>query len=159
MRASGPCNGRGVLSVPGRGACSEGGHAVPGWTDGAGPICAACFMGLSPPLAGLHVVCIFAGSAVSCVSLQAWVPIPPRKPTSSCPCPTICALSPLRALNAATRAEYYSLKAQLQAETFPPSAPGEPHRLWSDLMPVGIVVRAPACHVGECPFVSSCKGC
>ncbi|KAL4450230.1 hypothetical protein ABPG77_010899 [Micractinium sp. CCAP 211/92] len=35
----------------------------------------------------------------------------------------------------ATRAEYNSLKAQLQSETFPPAAPGEPIRLWTDLMP------------------------
>ena len=34
---------------------------------------------------------------------------------------------------AATRAEYASLKAQLQSETFPAAQPGGPQRLWSDL--------------------------
>ncbi|GAB4815178.1 hypothetical protein N2152v2_002224 [Parachlorella kessleri] len=33
----------------------------------------------------------------------------------------------------ATRAEYSSLKAQLQSETFPAAQPGGPQRLWSDL--------------------------
>ncbi|PRW20477.1 DNA polymerase epsilon catalytic subunit A [Chlorella sorokiniana] len=33
----------------------------------------------------------------------------------------------------ATRAEYASLKAQLQSETFPPAAPDGPQRLWTDL--------------------------
>ncbi|EFN52544.1 hypothetical protein CHLNCDRAFT_26745 [Chlorella variabilis] len=33
----------------------------------------------------------------------------------------------------ATRAEYTSLKAQLQSETFPPAESGGPQRLWSDL--------------------------
>ena len=37
---------------------------------------------------------------------------------------------------AATRAEYASLKAQLQSETFPPAAPGAPQRLWSDMSQV-----------------------
>lgn len=36
---------------------------------------------------------------------------------------------------AATRAEYASLKAQLQSETFPPAAQGDPPRLWTDLQP------------------------
>lgn len=34
---------------------------------------------------------------------------------------------------AATRAEYQSLKAQLQSEAFPPAAPGGPTRVWTDL--------------------------
>lgn len=38
---------------------------------------------------------------------------------------------------AATRAEYASLKAQLQSETFPPATPDGPQRLWTDLQQVG----------------------
>lgn len=42
---------------------------------------------------------------------------------------------------AATRAEYASLKAQLQSETFPPATPDGPQRLWTDLQQVGQVRR------------------
>lgn len=57
-------------------------------------------------------------------------------PKSASPWPLDAPTPPLRLPRphpAATRAEYVSLKAQLQSETFPPSGPGEGPRLWSDL--------------------------
>ena len=64
---------------------------------------------------------------------------------SHLPAPACLTPGPL----AATRAEYTSIKTQLQSETFPPAAAGDPQRLWRDLAHVrGGAPWAAACLFG-----------